>query len=241
MVCVPVIYVAHGMRGLYTPPSRNVSPHLPREAAWRRKRYPWCNSIRYRRTRKGIWSKWSGSYGSRQGTGRAGSCSTRGRCATTRRISHDSRRRFRRRIDPCDVRAGETVRCVHLLRALGALRRSFLHHPGVRGTRRIRGKHRKTWIWHEPTDVGFRDEWKRYDPGDGPTLFTIGWGTGGVFHLRRRGVCAMHRAHSPALSAGRFLPQQPRESPGVRGVRRTREEDQRPHAGDEPRREILGL
>ena len=35
------------------------------------------------------------------------------------------------------------------------------------------GKHRKTWIWHEPTDVGFRDEWKRYDPGDGPTLFTM--------------------------------------------------------------------
>lgn len=34
-------------------------------------------------------------------------------------------------------------------------------------------RHRKTWIWHEPTDVGLRDEWKRYDTGDGPTLFTI--------------------------------------------------------------------
>lgn len=41
------------------------------------------------------------------------------------------------------------------------------------GPRGFIARHRKTWIWHEPTDVGFRDEWKRYDPGEGPTVFTM--------------------------------------------------------------------
>lgn len=34
-------------------------------------------------------------------------------------------------------------------------------------------KYRKTWIWHDRDDRGFRDEWKRYDTGTGPDLFTI--------------------------------------------------------------------
>lgn len=34
-------------------------------------------------------------------------------------------------------------------------------------------RYRKTWIWHNRDDEGFRDEWVRYDPGTGPALFTI--------------------------------------------------------------------
>jgi predicted amidohydrolase len=34
-------------------------------------------------------------------------------------------------------------------------------------------RYRKTWIWHDRTDAGYRDEWKRYEPGIGPELFTI--------------------------------------------------------------------
>ena len=29
----------------------------------------------------------------------------------------------------------------------------------------------KTWIWHDPDDKGYRDEWMRYDPGTGPEIF----------------------------------------------------------------------
>ena len=34
-------------------------------------------------------------------------------------------------------------------------------------------RYRKTWIWHDLPDKGYRDEWKRYDPGTGPELFEI--------------------------------------------------------------------
>jgi len=34
-------------------------------------------------------------------------------------------------------------------------------------------RYRKTWLWRSPEDKGFRDEWSRYDPGDGPELFQI--------------------------------------------------------------------
>ncbi len=34
-------------------------------------------------------------------------------------------------------------------------------------------RYRKTWIWHELIDKGYRDEWVRYDPGSGPELFEI--------------------------------------------------------------------
>ena len=34
-------------------------------------------------------------------------------------------------------------------------------------------RYRKTWLWREPSDDGFRNEWARYDPGTGPELFTI--------------------------------------------------------------------
>jgi predicted amidohydrolase len=31
--------------------------------------------------------------------------------------------------------------------------------------------YRKTWIWRSETDEGYRNEWARYDPGTGPSLF----------------------------------------------------------------------
>jgi len=34
-------------------------------------------------------------------------------------------------------------------------------------------RYRKTWIFRSRDDKGYRDEWKRYDPGTGPELFTI--------------------------------------------------------------------
>jgi len=33
--------------------------------------------------------------------------------------------------------------------------------------------YRKTWLWREPGDEGYRNEWARYDPGSGPELFEI--------------------------------------------------------------------
>ncbi|MFH0963231.1 MAG: nitrilase-related carbon-nitrogen hydrolase, partial [Planctomycetota bacterium] len=33
--------------------------------------------------------------------------------------------------------------------------------------------YRKTWLWREPSDEGYRNEWARYDPGAGPELFTL--------------------------------------------------------------------
>lgn len=34
-------------------------------------------------------------------------------------------------------------------------------------------RYRKTWLWREPEDIGYRNEWARYDPGTGPELFII--------------------------------------------------------------------
>lgn len=34
--------------------------------------------------------------------------------------------------------------------------------------------YRKTWLWHEPSDRDYRDEWARYDPGTGPEAFRVG-------------------------------------------------------------------
>jgi predicted amidohydrolase len=34
-------------------------------------------------------------------------------------------------------------------------------------------RYRKTWLWREPSDEGYRNEWARYDPGEGPKLFSI--------------------------------------------------------------------
>jgi predicted amidohydrolase len=33
--------------------------------------------------------------------------------------------------------------------------------------------YRKTWLWYDRTDVSFRDEWARFDPGTGPELFQL--------------------------------------------------------------------
>ena len=35
-------------------------------------------------------------------------------------------------------------------------------------------RYRKTWLWREPGDEGYRNEWVRYDPGTGPEIFEIG-------------------------------------------------------------------
>lgn len=34
-------------------------------------------------------------------------------------------------------------------------------------------RYRKTWLWRDEGDEGFRNEWARYDPGTGPELFNI--------------------------------------------------------------------
>jgi predicted amidohydrolase len=34
-------------------------------------------------------------------------------------------------------------------------------------------RYRKTWLWREREDRGFRNEWARYDPGTGPELFEV--------------------------------------------------------------------
>lgn len=33
--------------------------------------------------------------------------------------------------------------------------------------------YRKTWLWRDPEDHGFRNEWARYDPGTGPEMFAM--------------------------------------------------------------------
>ena len=33
--------------------------------------------------------------------------------------------------------------------------------------------YRKTWLWRDPNDEGYRNEQARYDPGDGPAVFEI--------------------------------------------------------------------
>lgn len=34
-------------------------------------------------------------------------------------------------------------------------------------------RYRKTWLWRQADDKGYRNEWARYDPGAGPELFQI--------------------------------------------------------------------
>ena len=34
-------------------------------------------------------------------------------------------------------------------------------------------RYRKTWLWLEDKDEGYRNEWARYDPGTGPELFDL--------------------------------------------------------------------
>lgn len=33
--------------------------------------------------------------------------------------------------------------------------------------------YRKTWLWRDEPDTGYRNEWARYDPGTGPGLFEL--------------------------------------------------------------------
>ena len=34
-------------------------------------------------------------------------------------------------------------------------------------------RYRKSWLWRDASDKGYRNEWARYDPGTGPELFKI--------------------------------------------------------------------
>jgi len=34
-------------------------------------------------------------------------------------------------------------------------------------------RYRKTWLWRQADDGGYRNEWARYDPGTGPELFEL--------------------------------------------------------------------
>ena len=34
-------------------------------------------------------------------------------------------------------------------------------------------RYRKTWLWREPDDSGYRNEWARFDPGTGPEFFLL--------------------------------------------------------------------
>lgn len=42
-------------------------------------------------------------------------------------------------------------------------------------------RYRKTWLWYDPTDEGYRNEWARYDPGTGPSLFNMDGAQGTCF------------------------------------------------------------
>src|SRR5262249_1055642 len=33
--------------------------------------------------------------------------------------------------------------------------------------------YRKTWLWRNETDDNYRNEWARYDPGEGPSIFEM--------------------------------------------------------------------
>ncbi|MBI5092595.1 MAG: carbon-nitrogen hydrolase family protein [Candidatus Hydrogenedentes bacterium] len=39
------------------------------------------------------------------------------------------------------------------------------------GPRGLVYRYRKTWLWRQGDDTGYRNEWARYDPGNGPELF----------------------------------------------------------------------
>ena len=34
-------------------------------------------------------------------------------------------------------------------------------------------RYRKSWLWRDPGDGGYRNEWARYDPGTGPEIFEL--------------------------------------------------------------------
>lgn len=41
------------------------------------------------------------------------------------------------------------------------------------GPRGLVHRYRKTWLWRQEDDVGYRNEWARYDPGTGPEIFGL--------------------------------------------------------------------
>ena len=48
----------------------------------------------------------------------------------------------------------------------------YISHVFV-GPNRYRYHYRKTWLWREEKDTGYRNEWIRFDPGTGPGIFNL--------------------------------------------------------------------
>ena len=61
-------------------------------------------------------------------------------------------------------------------------------------------RYRKSWLWREPSDKGYRDEWARYDPGSGPELFELDGVRATCF------ICADGEAHRCIERAGGLNP-----------------------------------
>lgn len=62
-------------------------------------------------------------------------------------------------------------------------------------------RYRKTWLWHEPDDKGYRNEWARYDPGTGPEIFQMDGVRGTCF------ICADGEAQRCIERAAQLQPQ----------------------------------
>ena len=62
-------------------------------------------------------------------------------------------------------------------------------------------RYRKSWLWREPSDQGYRDEWARYDPGSGPELFALDGVRATCF------ICADGEAHRCVERAGSLGPE----------------------------------
>ena len=62
-------------------------------------------------------------------------------------------------------------------------------------------RYRKTWLWRQPDDQGYRDEWARYDPGTGPELFDMDGARAACF------ICADGDSHRCIERAAALKPQ----------------------------------
>lgn len=62
-------------------------------------------------------------------------------------------------------------------------------------------RYRKTWLWLDEKDEGYRNEWVRYDPGTGPELFLIDGLTATCF------ICADGEAPRCVQRAKALMPQ----------------------------------
>jgi len=69
------------------------------------------------------------------------------------------------------------------------------------GSKGLVHRYRKSWLWREPDDRGYRNEWARYDPGGGPELFTVDGVRATCF------ICADGEAPRCVERAARLRPQ----------------------------------